>query len=169
MVTEKSNIPIVDRQGNEQHIEMVSLQLDKYSIGSRKMSVQFKVGSQWFDVDTEVYRIDHPDLGCYIPSKVLPIGGKLHLMYYTNPDLPNAIRPFEDGMCYAWTLHWTPTTTYRYPALSRVFIDQIVMGDSVVSLFIAGSSTYEGLLSVPEPTKKLPDDLIVYKQSHRWT
>lgn len=167
MVTEKSNIPVIERAGNEQYIEMVTLQLDKYSIGERKLCVQEKAG-QWFDVTTEIYRIDHNELGYYIPSKVLPIGGKLHLMYYTNPDLPNAIRPFEDGVCYAWTLRWTPTAKFRYPALSRVFIDQVMVGNTVVSLFITGSSTYEGLLSVPEP-KELHDDLVIYKQSHRWT
>lgn len=168
MVTEKSNIPVLDAAVDQQHIEIVSLALDKYSIGNRELVVQKKLGSAWSNIDTTIYRIDHPELGCYIPSKVMPIGGKLHLMYYTNPDLPNAIRPFDDGVCYAWMLHWTPTVVYRYPALSRVFIDQVVVGDGAVSLFIADGSTYESLLAVPEP-KELPDDLLIYKRSHRWT
>lgn len=167
-MTTTSNIPVLDKANDQQHIEITSIELDKYKLGEREMLIQQKVGTGWSDMTVDVYRIDHHEVGYYIPSKVLPIKGKLHLMYYTNPDLPDAVRPFEDGVCYAWLIEWNPGRKYRYPALSRVFIDQIIVDGRAMSLFIASSLTYESLLSVPERKIQLDGDLAVYNKQHRW-
>jgi hypothetical protein len=157
-----SNIPFLETINDQQHIVIQSLAIDNYSIGNKELVIEYGYGPTWNRAVVPVYKINHPDLGCYIPSKVLAADGKMHALYYTNPDLPDAVKPFDDGICYAWALEWNPLVKFRYPALSRVFIDQVVMGDKIKTLFMASSSTYESLLAVPERKVELDGELAMY-------
>jgi hypothetical protein len=159
---QQSNIPFLDEVNDQQHIVIQSLALEDYLIGDKLLVIEHGHGNAWQQVTAPVYKIDHRELGYYIPSKVLAVNGHMHAVYYTNPDLPNAVKPFEDGICYAWALAWNPNTHFRYPALSRVFIDQVIMGNTIKTLFMASSSTYESLLAVPERKIDLDGELAMY-------
>jgi hypothetical protein len=150
-------------------IVMDSLELTKYAIPSVDMAIQWRYvdEEQWRDYNPGrgwTFKIDHPVLGSYIPSKVAMVNGNLHFFYYVNQGLPDPVRPFSDGHCYVWVAQWSPTRVWRYPADVRVFIDQLVVGDNIYYVFVTSESEYQKLTSAPERTIELVDDLAIYKE-----
>ena len=165
----QSNIPFEQMVNDQQHIEMISIALDDYYVGDHRMVIERGFGTYsetlWHTMGAAVHKINHPVVGSYLPTKVIVHDGKMHMLFYVNRDMPGAIRPFEDdGVFYAWAIDWQPEAKFRYPALSRVFVDHVNVNGKIVMLFIADSATYESLLFTP--TKEVP--LHVPNKTHRW-
>lgn len=168
-MSEKSAIPVIQEVNDQQHIEMISVRLGKFSIGEREMIIEHSHGGAWMPVKAEVFKLNDHEVGDYLPSKVFVHDGEIYLMFYVNDQLPNAVRPFEDDVCYGWLIDWVPGWRVRYPALSRVFIDQVIVDGRMKILFISDSATYESLLSVPERKIELDGELAMYtSKQHRW-
>lgn len=163
-----SNLPTMDHAVDQAFITIKSLALDTYSIGDRQLMVERGKGGRFELVTVPVFMVNHAELGAYMPSKAMCAHGKVHLLFYTHMDLPGAIRPFEDGVFYAWIINWTPGVEVRYPALSRVFIDQVVCGDEIKILFIASSGVFEGLLAVPEKKADIEEELARFYQTNSY-
>ena len=151
-----SSIPVVERNDagwmTIDHLELNQ----RYSIGERELDVEVQHNGVWERLKAEVFRVNHHNLGRYIPSKALLINGQVVLTFYVHNALANSLSnagmAFSDGIFYAWAVPWQVGTRIRYPAMSRVYIDQLIDTHTgkVSNLFICDPSTYESLLTVKE-------------------
>lgn len=161
----ETNLPHI----NHQHIEIRSLDLSPYKINREKLLIECTRksdrGDEWdFLVPHEMYLIDHPVWGSYIPSKVIPHGEHLYFLYYVNPDL-DGVRPFSDGKCYAWVQEWSPNVELRYPAEARLFIDQVIAPNGKISTVFITSTDEFAKLRHERPVRaiELEGDLSMYR------
>jgi hypothetical protein len=166
----ESNLPPIP---DPQYVEIRSLAINQYEIPTKQLNVEWTYvdEDQWHNlVPGHMYKIEHPVWGSYIPSKVICSRGELYLIYYVNPDLPIGVRPFTEGYCYAWVTEWSPTLDYRYPAESRVFIDQVVDVSSgkVFTVFITSATEFEKLTFSLTAERKiaLEGDLAIYMEGN---
>lgn len=159
-----SNLPPID----DQMIVIQSLQVSHYRIEGEDMAIEHSPidKDEWtsYNPGDWAFKITHPILGSYIPSKVAVINGDLQFFYYVNPGLPENARPFSSGYCYVWVARWDPKKRWRYPADVRLFIDQIVVDDEVYYVFVTNESEYHKLTRSGDRKIELTDDLAIYKE-----
>ena len=167
----ESNLPPT----TPQYIEMRHLNVEPYRHDRVELAVEFTFNGEDSGIPLKwerltpgrLYLVDHPVLGSYIPSKVISRAGMLTFIYYVNPDLPDAIRPFADGQCYVWVVEWRADMQLRYPAEARVFIDQVIdaRNGNIYTVFITSTGEFAKLVPGPEEVKRaieLEGDLAIY-------
>lgn len=93
-----------------------------------------------------VYRIDDPKVIGYMPSKMWHDDNGFNMLFYTNPAMPDAARPFGTNPCYAFTLYVREGTSVEYDWQTRIFIDQIPTNVGMAYMFIFAEADAKSIM-----------------------
>jgi len=108
------------------------------------VEVRVGMGEEGFGnrITAAIYRLTDDRIIGYMPSRAFYHENKLFLLYYVNPDMPVASRPFGGDYCYAFVHRFDPSEgELIYNADTRVFIDQVINNDGQMNfLFMFGES-----------------------------
>lgn len=101
----------------------------------------------WWNLHTDVYTIDDPELTGLMPSRAWfdPTEG-LMLAFYTSSTIPIQGRPFGDGPTYVTIVEPNPSQVLEYDMNVRLFIDQIPSSNGIAFVILFGQQQYDQLI-----------------------
>lgn len=127
-MTTTSSLPPFEEMHDAFHVKITNLQLSKCSkLLDQHTSIKMKVDNLERDLITDVYVIDDPMVGEYLPSKVWnSLTHGIMLLYYVSKSLPDGVRAFKNGRSYAIVIECVdPNVVIEYDASIRLLIDQV--------------------------------------------
>lgn len=135
----KSLLPSASEVNETQMMRIYRSQLNNFKYNNVKTNIELvdETNGERTIASPNIYRIDDPKTIGYMPSKIWHDDDGFNMLFYTNPAMPNAARPFGDRPCYAFTLFVRYGTSVEYDWQTRIFIDQIQtkVGMAYVFLF----------------------------------
>jgi hypothetical protein len=141
----RSTLPPVD--DIKEKLRIVRIVLSKFPSKTVEMHVEVLDGDQKRPVYALVTIIDSDAVRGYLPTKLFPTNEGVEVLFYTNPKLPDAARPFKQGKTYIALAVVEYNKVIQYDADLRVLIDQFVSLDGeLVYVFVFGDEQYDSIV-----------------------
>lgn len=95
----------------------------------------------------KLYSVDLDAVRGYLPTKILCAYEQLEALYYTNPSLPNAVRPFKEGKTHFLVIPAASVDmVVEYDMELRILIDQVVINNTIHYVVVFGDEQYHDVV-----------------------